>query len=76
MRLPTALRLRLPPWLDVLPGSRQRRRALTVLAAAGAVLLLRSWWPLILLPGWAVGGLLLWGVVELVRWAWWPRRWR
>lgn len=75
MRLPSAPSLRLPPWLDGLPGSRQRRRALTVLAVAGGVMLLRSRWPLILLPGWVVGGLLLWGVIELVRWAWWPRRW-
>jgi hypothetical protein len=29
-----------------------------------------------LLPGWLVGGVLLWAVVELVFWAWWPRRWR
>ena len=23
-----------------------------------------------------LGGVLLWAVVELVVWAWWPRRWR
>jgi hypothetical protein len=29
----------------------------------------------VLLPGWLVGLVLLWTVVELVLWAWWPRRW-
>ncbi|MCP9849658.1 hypothetical protein [Cyanobium sp. Morenito 9A2] len=76
MPLPPALSDRLPPWLGRLPGASQRRRALMVLATAGLVLLLRSWWPLLLLPGWVVGGLLLWAVIELLRWAWWPRRWR
>ena len=33
-------------------------------------------WPLQLLPSWLVGGVMLWAVVELVLWAWWPRRWR
>jgi hypothetical protein len=28
------------------------------------------------LPGWVVGGLLLWALVELAWLAWWPRRWR
>ena len=27
------------------------------------------------LPGWCVGLLLLWAVLELLRWLWWPRRW-
>ena len=67
---------RLPPLLTSLPGAAQRLRALRVLAAAGLVLLLRPYWPLVLLPGWVVGGLLLWAVLELLRWAWWPRRWR
>jgi len=70
LRLPT-----LPPSLTSLPGWRQRRRALTALAAAGLMLLLRPWWPFVLLPGWLVGLVLLWTVVELVMWAWWPRRW-
>jgi hypothetical protein len=70
VRLPS-----LPPYLSSLPGATQRLRALRVLAAAGLVLLLRPWWPLIWLPGWVVGLLLLWAVWELVRWIWWPRRW-
>jgi hypothetical protein len=45
-------------------------------ALAGAVLLLRPFWPLSLLPGWVVGALLLWAVLELLAWIWWPRRWR
>ena len=66
----------LPPTLTSLPGWQQRRRALQVLAAAGLVMLLRPYWPLLFLPGWVVGVLLLWAVWELLRWAWWPRRWR
>jgi hypothetical protein len=46
-----------------------------LLALAGLVLLLRPWPPFLWLPGWVVGGLLLWAVVELLRWLWWPRRW-
>ncbi len=49
----------LPPLLRTLPGWRQRRRALQVLAAAGLVMVLRPWWPVSLLPGWLVGLLLL-----------------
>ncbi|CAK6697796.1 hypothetical protein ICNINCKA_02300 [Synechococcus sp. CBW1107] len=41
-----------------------------------AIYLLRPLVPLLWLPGWVVGCLLLWAVVELLRWAWWPRRWR
>jgi hypothetical protein len=40
------------------------------------VLLLRPWMPFLLLPGWVVGGLLLWAVLELLLWIWRPRRWR
>ncbi len=70
------VRLRpLPPYLSSLPGAPQRLRALRVLAAVGLVVLLRSWWPLIWLPGWLVGLLLLWALGELLRWIWWPRRW-
>ena len=47
-----------------------------VLGVAVAVYLLRPLVPLLWLPGWVVGGLLLWAVVELLRWAWWPMRWR
>jgi hypothetical protein len=75
MALPQLRRPTLPPLLTSLPGWRQRRRALTALGAAGLVLLLRPWWPLVLLPGWLVGLVLLWAVVELVLWTWWPRRW-
>ena len=60
----------------MLPGWRQRRRVLQVWALAGLLMLLRPLWPQQLLPGWLVGGVLLWAVVELVLWAWWPRRWR
>ena len=65
----------LPAYLTTLPGARQRRRALTVWAVTGLVMVLRSAWPLRLLPGWCVGLLLLWAVLELLRWLWWPRRW-
>lgn len=75
MALPQLRRPTLPPSLTSLPGWRQRRRTLTALAVAGLVLLLRPWWPLVLLPGWLVGLVLLWAVVELVLWSWWPRRW-
>jgi MFS superfamily sulfate permease-like transporter len=64
----------LPPRFSTLPGSSQRRRALAVVAVALLVWALRPLWPFAILPGWVVGGLLLWAVVELVRWAWWPRR--
>ena len=50
MALPQLRRPTLPASLTSLPGWRQRRRALTALAAAGLVLLLRPWWPLVLLP--------------------------
>ncbi len=71
VRLPS-----LPPLLSTLPGAGQRLRTLRLWALAGAVLLLRPLWPLSLLPGWVVGLLLLWAVLELQRWIWWPRRWR
>jgi len=66
----------LPPSLTTLPGWQQRRRALALLAAAGVVMALRPYGPLVFLPGWLVGALLIWTVVELLRWAWWPLRWR
>ncbi|MFM7237171.1 MAG: hypothetical protein ACKOYK_10480 [Cyanobium sp.] len=64
-----------PPLLRELPGSRGRRRALALAASALAVWLLRPWPPFQWLPGSVVGGLLLWAVLELLRWLWWPRRW-
>ncbi|MEB3255723.1 MAG: hypothetical protein VKJ05_04975 [Synechococcaceae cyanobacterium] len=66
----------LPPLLAHLPGAAQRRRALALAALAGLVLLLRPWPPFQWLPGWVVGLLLLAAVEELLRWLWWPRRWR
>ena len=64
----------LPPRFSSLPGAGQRRRAMAVAALAVLVWSLRPLWPLAALPGWVVGGLLLWAVVELACWAWWPRR--
>jgi hypothetical protein len=64
-----------PPLLRHLPGSRGRRRALSVVALAAGVWLLRPWPPFQWLPGSVVGLLLLWAVLELLRWLWWPRRW-
>jgi len=66
----------LPPSLTLLPGWRQRRRLWMVWGLAGLLILWRPLWPLRLLPGWFVGSVLLWAVVELLLWAWWPRRWR
>jgi hypothetical protein len=37
-------------------------------------MVLRPYLPLRLLPGWLVGGLLVWALVELLLWLWWPRR--
>ena len=59
-----------------LPGAAQRRRAIAALAIAAGVLLLRPWPPLLWLPGWLVGLLLLWALAEAIRWQWWPRRWQ
>jgi len=66
----------LPASLTRLPGWQQRQRALRVWAAAGLLMVLRPLWPLRLLPGWLVGLLLVWGLLELLIWLWWPRRWR
>lgn len=77
MALPQLPRLpALPPELTSLPGWRQRRRVLLLWALAAGLLVLRQQWPVLLLPGWVVGGLLLWAVLELLRCCWWPRRWR
>ena len=77
--LPSWLRSRLPelsPLLGNLPGADQRRRALALAVAAGVVTLLRPLPPFLWLPGWIVGLVQLVAVVELLRWLWWPQRWR
>ncbi|MEB3199501.1 MAG: hypothetical protein VKK62_03090 [Synechococcaceae cyanobacterium] len=66
----------LPPLWRHLPGAAQRRRAALVLLAALLCFALRPWPPFQWLPGWAVGGLGLWALLELLRWCWRPRRWR
>lgn len=74
--LPAPLRSRLPPLLNHLPGAAGRWRALLVAAVAALAWLLRPWPPFQWLPGAVVGILLLWAVLELLRWLWWPHRWR
>jgi hypothetical protein len=74
--LPDRLRSRLPPLLSHLPGAVGRWRTLLVAAVAVLAWLLRPWPPFQWLPGAVVGILLLWAVLELLRWLWWPRRWR
>ena len=71
-----SLRASLRSWGADRPGVGQRRRAAVVVVAALLVLLLRPWPPLQGLPGWCVGGLLLWALVEVLLWQWRPRRWR
>jgi MFS superfamily sulfate permease-like transporter len=66
----------LPPLFTRLPGAAQRRRAVAVTLVAVLALLLRPLGPLQFLPGWCVGALLLWATFELLRWLWWPTRWR
>ncbi|MFN5698702.1 MAG: hypothetical protein ACK486_16935 [Cyanobacteriota bacterium] len=72
---PFSLPLTLPPLLGRLPGAAQRRRTIVVVVVAMLVFLLRPLPPLAALPGWVVGGLLLWAALELLRWLWRPRRW-
>jgi hypothetical protein len=75
--LPIAsLRAALRSWGADRPGVAPRRRAAAVAVAALLVWLLRPWPPLQALPGWVVGGLLLWALVEVLLWQWRPRRWR
>jgi hypothetical protein len=66
----------LPPALSTLPGAGQRRRTLLAAVLAALALLLRPWPPFLWLPGWCVGGLLLWALVELLGLLYRPRRWR
>jgi hypothetical protein len=65
----------LPPLLDQLPGAASRRRALLISLLALFVWLMRPWPPFQWLPGSVVGAVLLWAVIELLRWLWWPQRW-
>ncbi|MFN9645417.1 MAG: hypothetical protein ACK6BG_09960 [Cyanobacteriota bacterium] len=74
-RLPARWRPPLPPLLNHLPGAGRRRRALLVATIAAGVWLLRPWPPFQWLPGSVVGLLILWAVIELLCWLWWPRRW-
>ena len=64
----------LPATLRELPGWQQRQRALRVWAGAGLLMLLRPYLPLRLLPGWLVGLVLVWALLELLVWLWWPSR--
>lgn len=73
---PRALAAGLRPGTTNLPGAVQRRRLAAAALLALLVLLLRPWPPFQWLPGWCVGGLLLWAVVEAVLWQWRPHRWR
>jgi hypothetical protein len=66
----------LPPALTTLPGAGQRRRTLLAAVLAALALLLRPWPPFLWLPGWCVGALLLWALVELLNLVFRPRRWR
>jgi hypothetical protein len=66
----------LPPLLGHLPGAGQRRRLMATGLAAVTVILLRPLPPFRWLPGWCVGLLLLLAATELLRWLWWPKRWR
>lgn len=64
----------LPPLLLSLPGAAQRRRLLLASLLAGSAWWLRPWPPLQWLPGWCVGLLLLWALVEWLVWLWSPQR--
>ena len=58
------------------PLQLQRRRTMLALVCGLGSWLLRPIPPLSWLPGWVVGGLLLWAAVELALLVWRPRRWR
>jgi len=76
LSIPPALREALPRPGGDLPGEGQRRRAAAAAGLTLLVLLLRPWPPFRSLPGWGVGGLLLWATAEAVLLQWRPRRWR
>lgn len=67
-------RFGLPPLLISLPGALQRRRLLLASLLAGLTWWLRPWPPLQWLPGWCVGLLLFWALVEWLVWLWSPQR--
>lgn len=58
------------------PLALQRRRCLVAVLLGLGSWLLRPLWPFFWLPGWVVGGLLIWAALELFGLAWRPRRWR
>jgi len=61
---------------EVHPGSPQRRRCAIASGLALLVWGLRWLWPLQLLPGWVVSGLLFWALLEIAALILVPRRWR
>jgi len=67
-------RFGLPPSLLSLPGAWQRRRLLLASLLAGSAWWLRPWPPLQWLPGWCVGLLLFWALLEWLVWLWSPQR--
>jgi len=77
LRLPAAIER---PWQRFRAGRSpllpQRLRAGAATALALSVWLLRPLPLLRQLPGWVVGGLLLWALVELALLTFRPRRWR
>ena len=59
-----------------LPGSEQRRRCAIATGLALLVWGLRWLWPLHVVPGWLVAGLLAWAFLEVAALLLSPRRWR
>jgi hypothetical protein len=58
------------------PGSEQRRRCVVATGLALVVWGLRWLWPLQVVPGWLVAGLLVWAFLEVAALLLAPRRWR